>query len=195
MQFQDRLNRIAAGGANTTGQIYVGPPETAGTRKNGKGRSKTGPDVLDNILYPMSIIGAFLVGAFAVFVTRFVRFHMMGGELTGENADLWMVVDGVIAVGIVIALRSVFRFGGKALETAKTVGIVAMILTMHNFVHIVPGFFGAVFSPAWTEQIIDTTKPKSFLFRGISFMIGDQGEPEVVRPKLVQVTPPQIEKE
>lgn len=177
------------------GQVYVGPPETASLQKGGKGRPKAGPDILDNILYPMSIIGAFLVGVFAVFLTRFIRFHMMGGELTGENADLWMIVDGVIAVGIVIALRSVFRFGGKALETAKTVGIIAMILTMHNFVHIVPGFFGAVFSPEWAQQIIDTTKPKSFLFRGISFVIGDQGDPEVLHSNLVQVAPPKVEAE
>jgi hypothetical protein len=192
-QFQDRLNRIAAGGPNTMGQVYIGPPDTNGSSKGKKGGSSSGRDTLDNILYPMSIIGAFMVGVFAVFATRFIRFTMMGGELTGENADLWMVVDGVLAIGIVISLRSVFRFGGKALETAKTVGIVAMILTMHNFVHIVPGFFGSVFSPEWTTQIIETTKPNSFLFRGISFMIGEQAEQEVEKPILVQIEAPVIE--
>lgn len=194
-QFQNRLNRIAAGGPNTMGQVYVGPAETSSSTKNGKGKSKAGPDVLDNVLYPMSIIGAFMVGVFAVFATRFIRFHMLGGELTGENADLWMILDSVIAIGIVISLRSVFRFGGKALETAKTVGIVAMILMMHNFVHIAPGFFGSVFSPEWTSEVIATTKPKSFLFRGVSFIIGDYEEPQAPLPKLVQVEPVKPESE
>ena len=195
VQFQNRLNRIAAGGPNTIGQIYVGPPDTSSDPKSGKRKSKTGPDFLDNVLYPMSIIGALIVGAFAVFATRFIRFHMLGGELTGENADLWMIVDSVIAIGIVISLRSVFRFGGKALETAKTVGIVVMLLTMHNIVHIAPGFFGSVFSPEWTEEVVATTKPKSFLFRGVSFMIGDYEEPAAELPELVQIQPIEPEAE
>ena len=173
MQFQQRLQRIAKGGPNTVGQVYVGPADTdRGTKK-----SKTaGPEVVGNILYPMSIIGAFLIGAFAVLLTRFIRFHMAGGDLTGENADIFMIIDTVIAVGIVISLRSVFRFGGKALETAKTVGIVAMVLTMHNFVHLAPATFGKVFSPEWSEQIVENTLPKSILFRGVSMVVGEQPE-------------------
>lgn len=171
MQFQQRLQRIAKGVPNTTGQVYVGPAETNG----GKTKS-AGPDIVENILYPMSIVGAFLVGAFAVLLTRFIRFHMTGGELTGENADILMIIDTVIAVGIVISLRSVFRFRGKALETAKTVGIVAMVLTMHNFVHLAPTAFGKVFSPEWSKQIVENTLPKSILFRGVSMVVGEPPE-------------------
>lgn len=189
LQFQQRLDRIAKGGPNTIGQVYVGPAEMPDSKKKKK---SAGPDILDNLFIPISMIGAFLVGALAVFVTRFVRFHMMGGDLTGDNADLWMIVDSVIAVGIVITLRSLFRFGGKALETAKTVGIVAMILTMHNFVHLAPGTFSKVFSPEWTDQVIATTEPKSILFRGISFVVGDMPEEAPQLPQRIELANPDV---
>lgn len=174
-QFQERLQRIAAGGPNTMSQVYVGPPETSRSARGGK--VSGGPDILDSVLYPMSIIGAFMVGVFAVVLTRFIRFHMMGGELTGENADIWMIFDSILAIGIVISLRSVFRSGGKALEMAKAVGVVFMLLGMHNIVHLAPGLFGSVFSPQWTSQVIAGTEPGSILFRGVSYGMGDPQKP------------------
>lgn len=183
-QFQERLNRISAGGPNTTGQVYVGPPEAMTDRKGRKIRSSAGPDALDNILYPMSMIGAFLVGVFAVFLTRLGRFYLLDGSLTGENADLWMVFDSVIAIGFVIILRSVFRAKRKALEVAKAIGVIATVLTMHIFVHMMPGFFSSVFSPEWTQQVIATTEKNAALTHqfSVTVPIVEVSEPDTVVP-------------
>lgn len=182
-QFQERLKRISAGGPNTTGQVYVGPPEAMTDRKGRKIRSSTGPDALDKVLYPLSMIGAFMVGVFAVFLIRLARFYLLDGGLTGENADLWMIFDSVFAIGIVIILRSVFRAKGKALEVAKAIGIIATVLTMHIFVHLMPGFFSSVFSPEWTQQVIATTDRHTALTHQLSVTI----------PIAVEIDPTNVE--
>ena len=46
-----------------------------------------------------------------------------------------------------------------------------MIMVMHNFVHMAPGAFNAVFSKKWTDDVIAYTEPNSILFRGASFVL------------------------
>ena len=157
-------------------QVYVGPAETSPGRNGANGKSAEGGFILNGVFYPMAITGAFLIGVFAVFVTRYARFQLTGGTLTGENADIWMMVDLALAVAIVISLRSIFRSGGKMLSIAKSAGVVVMLLTMHNLVHLAPGPFSKIFSPVWADQVIAGTKPNSILISGDSFLVGEQPE-------------------
>lgn len=181
-QFQDRLKRISAGGPNTMGQVYVGPPDISAGRKNGKKRKLSDRDALDNVLYPLSLIGAFIIGTISIVLARLARYHLFGSGLTGENADLWLIIDGIVAMGIVISLRSVFRSKGKTLEAAKALGIVAMALTMHNFVHLNPNLFNTIFSPEWTAQVTAATKENSLLIQGKDPLIATLQKPGAVLP-------------
>ena len=186
-QFSDRLQRIAAGGENTMGQIYVGSAEDSVRDKRGKGGVSALPTLRETIGYPMSIVGAFLIGMLAVFITRYVRYTVAGGTLTGEDADIMMAIDGGLALAIGFVLKQIFRFSGKAQETAKTVGIFVMICVMHNLVHMWPGAFEMAFSPEWVTDVIETTEPKTILFRGVSFVIGDETGQTPTTPTVLQL--------
>lgn len=132
-------------------------------------------DWRENIRYPATIVGAFVLGLIAVFMARYVRFHLGAGGLAGENADFFMLLDGALAVGTGFALKMLFRLEGKEFQTAQTAGVFAMVCTMHNLVHWAPDEFSLIFSPEWTEMVVETTEPKSILFRGNSFVF-DGGE-------------------
>ena len=163
--FDDRLKRISKGGANTTAQMYVGPAEEAAMRhKDASG------EMSSSMQYPLWIIGAVLLGAVGVVLSRWARFQLTGGALAGENADLWMIVDGVFAVAIVIAMRSLLSVNGAPMILAKAFGIVAMIGIMHSLVHEEPEVFAKVFSSVWVNEVIATTQPRTILFLDGAFV-------------------------
>ncbi|NNF23986.1 MAG: hypothetical protein HKN63_04180 [Rhodobacteraceae bacterium] len=177
--FQERIQRIKTGGAGTMGEILVGPPdeeEVLGRKKSGKKSKKPVsalPSWRDNIKYPLTIAGVFIFGMAAVFVARYVRFHMMGGSLAGDDPDLAMILDFVMAGAVTFFLTSLLNTRGSEFTLAKTAGIAVMIATMHNMVHFQPTAFGKVFSPEWVEEVVYVTEPNSVLFRGISFVVGE----------------------
>ena len=154
--FQDRLNRLAEARA---------PIEAAKTEV------AVVPNWKENIRYPAALVGAFLVGMLAVFLARYARFHLMGGTLAGEDADITMVIDGAIGGACSFLLFGILRFRGAEYKAAQTFGIFAMIVVMHNFVHMAPGAFSAIFSKQWTEDVVAYTEPNSILFRGTSFVL------------------------
>lgn len=166
--FQERLLRIAA-------EKESGPVTENKSAKREKYSAAGIPSMRENILYPLSFVRAVFVGVIAVFVSRFIRYHLAGGSLAGsqESADLVMMIDGIIAVGAGFALKELFKISDKSLQLAQTVGVFMMIVLMHNLVHMVPGLFGMIFSPEWVQDVLTTTEPKSILFRGVTFLLGD----------------------
>ena len=156
--FQSRLNRVAA----VRAPIEAAKPEISVL-----------PDWKQNIKYPAAIVGAALLGILAVFIARYVRFHMTGGTLAGDDPDITMMIDGGIAAACSFALFSMLRFSGAEFKAAQTFGIAAMVMTMHNAVHAAPEVFDVVFSEEWTDEVIAYTEPKSILFRGVSFVLSD----------------------
>lgn len=173
--FQTRLNRVAERRA----PIEAAKPEIAVL-----------PDWKSNIKYPAALVGAALVGMLAVFSARYARFHLMGGTLAGEDADITMAIDGAIGVAVSFILFSALRFRGAEYKAAQTFGIFAMIMIMQNFVHAAPKTFSVLFSPEWTEDVITMTEPNSILFRGATFVLyepKDEAIAEEERPALPKV--------
>lgn len=154
--FHDRLNRVAEARA---------PQDAA------KPHVPVIPDWKENFKYPAAIVGSALVGMLAVFVARYVRFHAMGGMLAGDDADITMMIDAGIGAACGFLLFAMLRFEGKEFKAAQTFGIFAMVMVMHNLVHMAPGVFNTLFSEAWTEDVIAYTEPNSILFRGNSFVL------------------------
>jgi|GEM_PF-1941020 len=157
--FQNRLNRVAEKRA----PIEAAKPEVAVL-----------PDWKESIKHPSAIVGAALVGMLAVFVARYARYHLMGGSLAGDDADITMMIDGAIGVACSFVLFSALRFKGAEYKAAQTFGIFAMIMIMHNFVHAAPRVFNTVFSPQWTQEVIAMTEPNSILFRGATFVLYEE---------------------
>lgn len=182
--FQERLARIAAEKA--------GAQENSGGKKRSTHSAAGIPSFRENIGYPLSFVRAALVGMVAVFLSRYIRFQLTGGTLSGgaEGADIFMMIDGAIAASAGFALKEVFRIQDKTLQMAQTVGVVMMLLLMHNLVHIAPNLFANVFSPEWTQDVLDTSEPNSVLFRGVSFMLtGDPVQSRQIEFPTIQEYP------
>lgn len=127
-------------------------------------------DWRENIRTPATIVGAFALGLIAVFVARYLRFHLGAGGLAGETANVLMLLDAALALGAGLALKLLFRLDGKDFLTALAAGVLVMVCTMHNLVHWAPSAFSRVFSPNWTAMVVDTTEPNSILLGGKSFV-------------------------
>lgn len=167
--FEARIARLNA--RQHPGQpIQAGPVPAAMTRPAPAHPPVRLNDWRENIRYPATIVAAFVLGLVAVFLARYLRFHLGAGELAGENADLYMILDGVLAVGAGFALKMLLRLGGKEFQTAQAAGVLVMVCTMHNLVHWAPNAFSLIFSPDWTEMVMETTEPGSILLGGNSFV-------------------------
>ncbi|WP_095589596.1 hypothetical protein [Actibacterium ureilyticum] len=184
--FQERLARL--GHASQTPEPQVIPPEHEPLPDKYTPRNVAPLDGWrQNARYPLKLAGAFLFGMLAVFAARYVRFHMNGGALTGEDADLMMVLDAGMAAAVGFAMTQAFRLDGKEFQAAQTFGVAAMVATMHNAVHWAPKPFEAIFSPQWVSDVREFTEPNSILFRGVSFMLtpdtdARSGAPKINRP-------------
>lgn len=172
--FQSRLNRVAEKRA---------PLEAA------KPQVDVLPDWKQNVKYPAALVGSALVGMLAVFVARYVRFHLMGGSLAGEDADITMMIDGAIGAACSFLLFTALRFHGAEYKAAQTFGIFTMIVIMHNFVHAAPKTFSFIFSQEWTDEVIASTEPRSILFRGATFLLSNPDEAAVAEEDAAPALP------
>ena len=175
--FQERLERLAA-------EKGAAEPQEKSRRVT---RAEAGlPSMSENIRYPLLFVWAAIVGMIAVFLSRYIRFHLTGGSLSGgENADMVMMIDGAIAAGTGFALKNLLSIEDKSLQFAQTVGVVIMVLAMHNLVHLAPKAFSVVFSPEWTQDVLETTEPKSLLFAGVTYRLaGGDGRPDITFPSM-----------
>lgn len=184
-QFQERLKRVKAGGANTSGQMYAGTVEPK--RKNKTYEVRESHQVVEKrprtvLFLPVYLATGLIIGAGSVVIARYLRFKMEAGTLTGANADLWMVGDIILALSIAVILRVIFRFKSKLHGVAKFVGVIAAVLLMHNAVHILPAPFEKVFSAKWVNQIVRSTPPNSILLAGYPYDFDLQ---KIVDPKPV----------
>jgi len=172
-QFADRLKRISAGGANTMSQVYVGALDDPDIKRTKSGKLIAESSGLSKVIrLPFTILGALTMGMVALVLARFIRAALADGELTGPDADIMMAVDAALGLAVGFALNMVFRMKGKVQETMRTIGVVIMVLVMHNFVHWAPVPFQMAFSTAWVADVIESTKPNSLLFRGKSYVPG-----------------------
>ncbi|MEL6169541.1 MAG: hypothetical protein AAFR35_12690 [Pseudomonadota bacterium] len=191
--FEDRINRIRS----QRGHVPVEPmpadlqtatgeweiPKSEAPRKE----IDLVPGWKENVRYPLGIVAAFVLGMLAVLLSRYVRFHLQGGTLTGEDPDITMMIDAGLAAGVAFALRIILKFEDKEHIFAKTMGIAVMVVTMHNLVHWAPGLFSVLFSVDWVDDVVLFTDPNSILFRGMSFVLI---EPQVpVAPEEAPIVP------
>ena len=130
------------------------------------------PDWVTNLGYPISVLGACVLGLIAVVLARY-GMYVIGGEPDPlADPDLTMVIDGALAFGIAFVLRMAFHMTDKVHLAAKTVGIWIALTCMHNLVHDYPALWAMGFSEAWVERTTSMTEPRSFYVRGYSFEFG-----------------------
>ena len=154
--FHDRLNRVA----EVRAPLEATKPEVSVL-----------PDWKAHFRQPIAFLVAVLAGALAVVVVRSLRFYMTGGTLVGTDPDVAMLSDIALAAAGAFLLVSVLQVSGAYLKAAQALGILVMVLGMHNAVHAAPGAFKAIFSNDWTDNVLTSTQPNSILFRGASYVV------------------------
>lgn len=196
--FEERLQRIRAGGPNTSGQVYVGIAEEAAGKTEAKPRRKVRERrqaeqsvAVQLARLPFTMTGAFLLGAVLVFAMRYLRFRYLGEGLIGEDPRVSMALDAAGATLAVVLVRVLFRSGGVIRTPTRVLGVLAMLLGMHNLVHIAPEPFSRMFSPEWTAAVTSATKPDSILVLDQSYAMGPDGhfraEPQRKLPKILRL--------
>ncbi len=168
-EFEKRLERIAAGGPNTMRQIYVGVAGEAAPRRGGGVPSLGVASLAQVLMSPFTVLAAFLTGALAVLAVRLFRFRYLGEGLTGEEPLAAMAWDAAGALAVLLVLRVVLRSGGWLRTPPRLLGALAMLVGMHNLVYLQPAPFEALFSPAWVEEVVQGTAPRTLLLAGTSY--------------------------
>lgn len=169
--FAARLARVEKNITDARQLLFVGVDEVYSMpRRERKAKVSGLRAVLNNALYPTSMLAAVLLGVVSHCIGQIARYHVQGLPDLNANPDIETL--GQVILGIVISMMLGYVFGlqSKTFTTLKSTGAVIGVLFMHNAVHLYPKAFAAATSGLWVNQMISHTQPHSMLWRGISFV-------------------------
>lgn len=169
--FAARVGRVERNIAEARQLLWVGVDEVyAMPRRERKPRVSGFRAVVQNALYPVSIVAAVVLGAVSHGIGQVLRYHVQGLPDPKANPDIETLVQVILGIVISICLGYVCRLQSKSFMTLKSTGVVLGVLFFHNAVHLAPQAFAAVTSPMWANQVVSHTQAHSMLWRGISFV-------------------------
>ena len=116
---------------------------------------------MENASYPLAILACFVIGVVTIVFLRWIRFQI-SGEID-PNAGLG-VVDALLIGGMTMATREVMNFRQPAFTAANVLGLCLGMLTMHNFIHLLPELFARMFSEKWVDVMTYETAFPSLMF-------------------------------
>lgn len=204
--FQDRINRIREkqGQPPLPNQVQrqaqlKAEADAAIPQPKARPKSQVSPvpSIWENIGYPASIVGAFLLGAVAVLASNYAMFHLFNGNPITEDPLILMVGNGALAAGISFVFKSAMKFEGKEFNFANTAGIIAMVTTIHNLFHFFPGIMAGLYSTEHVLMMLDWTVPYSISYGGDFFVLSEEippasnWTPQAAAPAAVQPVVPE----
>lgn len=157
--FSQRLQRINAGGPNTTGTIYMGSMDSDGiaidarTRK-ARNTSRAGSLVL--------LIFALLAGAASMFAGRIGTFQLLQHpDLVPAGYGPWipLVADIAIAATLMLLLAFVFRLGHGMRRVFLMLGFLSVMMGESLIIQQAPDLFVPVFSESYVTAAMSETAP------------------------------------
>ena len=165
--FESRLSRIKKGGANTMGEIQVGPREEirAGSKSKPtntvriKQKKKKNMEVGRGSTMSLIIL-AFVFGALSMFVGQVANFHLFqaGGlapvDLT-ETAIAPYLPFAHLAIGGVLAVMFcwTFRLTSVLRLAAAAIGVFVVMEYHTEMVQQAPGVYTKFFSKAYVKEV------------------------------------------
>lgn len=168
--FAKRLKRIHSGEGNTLGRIHCGIQEIPVKNNSIAAKStRAGASLIWKMIWiPASIALACMIGIVATIAARVGVFQAANAGQLELSAQSSLMADA----GLGILLAFVICFMLKARQNyhmvAAAVGACMMLGGMHNLVHEAPDLWSKAFSPEWVQDVVTSTKPDSFEFRGLS---------------------------
>lgn len=175
-EFAARLARVKTGGAHTKGTIFVGQDEQHHINRVAPQKQAKGKEVASNALYPLSLVGAFLLGLLAAALGRYAQFQLWEGrEALGDDADIEMVLSFGVGILLSFVLAQMFRITSKEHKGLQAAGVFAMVCGFHNFAYWAPGLMSGLLSPSWVANVQAEATPNSAKFRGLYFPLFEEG--------------------
>ena len=169
--FAARVARIEKNISGARQLLFVGVDEVYSMpRRERKMRVSGFRAVLNNALYPVSMVAAVVLGVVSHCIGQIARYHVQGLPDLKANPDIETLGQVLLGIVISIGLGYVFRLQSRSYTTLKSAGAVIGVLFMHNAVHLYPKAFAVMTSALWVNQVVSHTQPHSMLWRGISFV-------------------------
>src|SRR5690606_35278920 len=106
-EFQERLGRILSQGQRT------GAAAPAYGRTTPGKSVPAGDGIAVNLLYPLSLAAAFLIGILAVGLGRYIRFHLADGTAGDQTTDLDLLITAGFGMAASFVLAQMFRLSSK----------------------------------------------------------------------------------
>lgn len=169
--FEDRLNRINKGAANTMGEVHIGPRDEETARagkttntvrmKSRKKKVKVG-EGSNLVLVPVAIV----IGGLSVFAGQAAAFHFFqdGGLMPVTLPEAIGMVEPYLihahlVIGGLLALIFTWTFGfnGTLRKLAVVAGFGAMLFGQAQMMEQFPGIYANFFSEAYVAQTLDKT--------------------------------------
>ncbi len=119
-------------------------------------------------------IVALVFGALSVLFVRIFQFHYSGEAMISDNPMLTTAVEAGAAVVLSFLAFLLVPYRGAKYVLLLIVGVGLSVTAMHNTVHTTPWAYSLMFSPEWTAEVIETTKPKSLLVLGDVIELGPE---------------------
>ena len=169
--FRARAARVENNIAGACQLLWVGVDEVyAVPRRERKARITAFRALVQNAVYPASILAAVVLGAVSHAIGQIARYHVQGLSNQAANPDIETLAQVILGIVIAMALGFVFRLHSKSFTTLKSTGVLIGVLFLHNAVHLYPKGFAVLTSPMWVNQVVTQTEAHSMLWRGISFV-------------------------
>lgn len=163
--FEDRLSRIRKGGANTMGEVQIGPRDEIDARKSRptntvrlkrkKPRNVNIGEGSNVILAPIAAV----VGALSMFVGQASQYHLFQ---PGGLFNIQMPVEAIapalpyahfiIAVFLALSLSWAFGLTNLVRRMAMIAGLAAVAVWQTELVERYPGVYTGVFSEAFVAE-------------------------------------------
>jgi hypothetical protein len=169
--FAARVKRIERATAEAKQLLYVGMDEVyVMPRRERKAKVGGARALLQNAMYPVSMVLAVGLGYVAHSIGQILRYYIQGMPDPKANQDVEMVVQVILGLTIAICIGNLIKLRSSTHTLLMTLGAVLGLLMMHNAVHAYPEAFKLMTSALWVNEIVSHTSPHSIMWRGISFV-------------------------
>lgn len=119
--------------------------------------------------YPAAFIGAFGLGIFMVFLSRYIQYVMAGVPSQSGAQDIGSLLIACLAVFL---LSKALKIRQKEIAASCTLSMFLTIMMYHNLVWEYPETFERVYGPEWVSYVQDQTVPSSIIFFGNVIELG-----------------------
>lgn len=166
--FEDRLDRIKQGGANTMGEVHIGPRDevrakegkstsTVRLKKSGRKKAVTLGEGSNAVLVPLAVI----LGGVSMFVGQSAAFHLFaeGGllqvALPVPALEPYVPYTHFAVAGILALMFGwTFRLTSTLRRLALIGGLAAVVYFQADIMQRIPGIYASFFSKAYVAEAL-----------------------------------------